>query len=95
MSIGPERGVGHVESHLTGKTDWLKRPERPCQEDTLSLWSWARPTRFMTMVIIHQAEHLSIVLEMTGTIIDHTFSIWIDSSATKRFIQVHCQGEIK
>jgi hypothetical protein len=34
----------------------------------------------------HQAEHQSIVLEMTGTITDQTLSILIDPSATKNFI---------
>jgi hypothetical protein len=34
----------------------------------------------------YEAEHQSIFLEMSGTIVDHTFSILIDPGTTKSFI---------
>jgi hypothetical protein len=39
--------VGHVESHITSVTVWLRGPEQLGHPDTLQLEIWARPTRFM------------------------------------------------
>jgi hypothetical protein len=43
----------------------------------------------------HQVGHQSTVLEMTGTIVDHTLSILIDPSATKSFISGAALKSIK